>query len=65
MKIYIDNREFILNNDEISLSDAIMNRTTRNDGIAAFVNQRVVERSKWELTRIQDGDRITVIFAIP
>lgn len=65
MKIYIDNREYLMEPDIVFLSDAVIRYKNREDGSVAFVNQKIVPHSEWEKTMLNDGDHITVIFAKP
>ncbi|MDE5791210.1 MAG: MoaD/ThiS family protein [Muribaculaceae bacterium] len=63
MRVYIDNREYLVDSDTVFLNEAILRYTKRDDGVAAFLNRRIVPRSEWEKTMITDGDEINVIFA--
>ncbi|MEU5399483.1 sulfur carrier protein ThiS [Streptomyces sp. NPDC005963] len=47
-----------------TLGALVAELTAAPTGVAAAVNETVVPRSRWELTLLDDGDRIEVLTAV-
>jgi sulfur carrier protein len=47
-----------------TVAQAVMAVTTATSGVAAAVNDEVVSRAAWDVTRIADGDRVEVLTAV-
>lgn len=48
----------------MSLTDLLLRENIRTGGIAVAINNKVVPRSEWEKTRLQENAKITIIHAV-
>lgn len=63
MKIKVNNRDKIMP-DNISLTKMLEIVSQKDSiGIAIAVNQEVIPQTKWEETKLREGDNITIIEA--
>ena len=62
MKILLNNEEFIVDK-EISLSEFLLSHNIESKGVAVAINNKVVTKSLWDKTYLNDNDKITVIAA--
>lgn len=49
--------------ESFSITELLRTQGIEPKGIAVAVNNRVVPRSKWEETAVNDGDKVTMIRA--
>ena len=62
MKILLNNEEFIVDK-AISLSEFLLSHNIESKGVAVAINNKVVTKSLWDKTYLNDNDKITVIAA--
>lgn len=63
MKVFI-NRKPVEADASASLDELLAGEGIAADGIAVAVNNRVVPRSQWAATELEEGAKITVIHAV-
>ncbi|MDE6085365.1 MAG: sulfur carrier protein ThiS [Muribaculaceae bacterium] len=63
MKIYINNSQVEVDGDP-TVADALVQQNLSGAGIAVAIDNKVVPRSRWNDTVLNDGDRLTVITAV-
>lgn len=65
MKLTLNNKAVEIDGElQPVLSDVLAAQGVPARGIAVAINNRVVRRDDWSVTRLSDGDSITVITAI-
>lgn len=64
MKLYLNNKEFYTEAQELSVDDLLRLNNIPAVGVAVAVNNSVVRKSTWKDTLLADGDSITVITAV-
>jgi sulfur carrier protein len=50
--------------DGATVAEAVRLITGEISGVAAAVNDEVVSRAQWKITRVADGDRVEVLTAV-
>ena len=63
MRITINNQPFDLSNDYATVAELIQIRGVKSGGTAVELNNKIVKHDDWEITRLQEGDCVTIISA--
>ncbi|MDE6143454.1 MAG: sulfur carrier protein ThiS [Muribaculaceae bacterium] len=63
MNIILNNTPATLPHDNMSLEDLITWKGWKREGTAIAVNDILITREKWKLTKLSNLDRVTVITA--
>lgn len=64
MKIYLNQNEFEVVADTITVTELLQLNQLPATGIAVSVNNKVIRKANWSATALADGDRVTVITAV-
>lgn len=62
MKVFINKVEITIE-DGAMLQDLIRSQEIKSEGIAVAVDNRIIKRSEWSATPIEEGAKITIIQA--
>ncbi len=63
MRITINNKPADISNDYMTLAELLEERGVKSGGTAVALNNRIVKHENWEITRLNDGDSLTIISA--
>ncbi|MBD5204103.1 MAG: sulfur carrier protein ThiS [Bacteroidales bacterium] len=63
MEISVNNKKEILPSSVHTVSDYVSHSGLPTKAMAVAVNNKVIPRIKWDLTKLEDGDNLTVINA--
>lgn len=64
MKIYLNQNEFEVAADRITVTELLQLNQLPATGIAVSVNNKVIRKANWSDTALADGDRVSVITAV-
>ena len=65
MKLFINNKLTEIPGQAVTLAEVAATQIgTAQPGVAAAVNRKVVRRTDWESTRLNDGDTVIFITAV-
>ena len=63
MKIYINHSPVVIEGNP-TVADLLVHQNLACSGIAVAINNKVIQRSLWNDTFLNEGDRLTVITAV-
>lgn len=63
MNIYINEKPEKLPNDYMNVEELVKFKKYNPQATAVAVNDNIVRRQNWGITRFKDGDRVTIISA--
>lgn len=63
MKIYLNNELIDLGSDSVTVEDLVNLQRIPSNGTAIALNNKIVPRSKWAVTRLNESDRVVAISA--
>ncbi len=64
MKIFINQKEYLTDSEQLTVSRLLNEIQSPTAGVAVAVNNKVVRKVDWESTLLADGDQLTVIPAV-
>lgn len=64
MNIFLNQKEFSLDNECATVADLVAAAAIPATGTAVAVNNRVVPKKEWADTQLAQGDNVTVITAV-
>lgn len=63
MRITINNQDIDLTSDYLTIAELMKERGVKAGGTAVALNNKIVKHENWEITRLQEGDSVTIISA--
>jgi thiamine biosynthesis protein thiS len=63
MRITINNQDIDLSSDYLTIAELMKERGVKAGGTAIALNNKIVKHENWEITRLHDGDSVTIISA--
>lgn len=63
MNITLNSKPTTLPSDFMTVSDLVKWKNIKIQGTAIAINDKIISKEKWELTKLADFDRVTIISA--
>ena len=63
MTILLNDNPVVLPSDYMTLADLVKWKEIPSQGTAIAVNNKLIKQEKWQITKLNDRDQITVISA--
>lgn len=63
MKIQINGKETLLENEGMTIASLLDSKEIKQAGTAVAVNDELIARDTWETATFSDGDSVTIISA--